>query len=386
MKNKVVGLTAVSLLAISTSISEKASASSDSSEEHANHNHHHQEQTITSIEDIDSFTGPAETFTGNVTVQPLFNANEHAAIGGAYVTFEPGARSAWHTHPTGQRLVVTDGTGWIQELGGNVEEITEGDIVWCPPGVMHWHGATPDTSMTHMALTGEVDGENVEWGEHVTDEEYTQDHNEADLANEFLEEITLISAYTAIGNVEQLEPALHEALDAGLTINETREVLVHLYAYAGFPRSLNAIELLMNVVEERKENGIKDEVGEDASPIDDERSSIERGTEVQTFLLGQPAEGPLFDFAPVMNDYLKGHLFGDIFSRDVLDYKTRELATISALASMEGVDSQLTSHYNMGSNSGLRKNQINEIIDTLDSVDKKRADNARSLFEEFLNN
>ncbi|RJG01298.1 cupin domain-containing protein [Noviherbaspirillum sedimenti] len=116
--------------------------------------------------------GPAEYFTGNVRVSPLFPANPSTPVTGAYVTFEQGARSAWHTHPTGQHLIVTAGTGWTQEWGGPVTEIHEGDVVWCPPGVKHWHGASPNTAMTHIALTGTVNGKNVEWMEKVTDEQY----------------------------------------------------------------------------------------------------------------------------------------------------------------------------------------------------------------------
>ncbi|MDG6106606.1 cupin domain-containing protein [Dactylosporangium aurantiacum] len=116
--------------------------------------------------------GPAENFTGDVRVQPLFAAEETAQYLGAFVRFQPGARSAWHTHPAGQRLVVTDGIGRTQQEGGPVEEIRAGDVVRCPPGVRHWHGASPTSAMTHLALTGVRDGQAVEWLEHVTDERY----------------------------------------------------------------------------------------------------------------------------------------------------------------------------------------------------------------------
>ena len=119
--------------------------------------------------------GPAEYFTGDVRVQPLFAAEEAAAYGGVYVTFQPGARSAWHTHPAGQRLIVTEGVGRTQQWGGPVEEIRAGDVLWCPPGVKHWHGASPTSAMTHIALTGVRDGQNVEWLEKVSDEQYGAD-------------------------------------------------------------------------------------------------------------------------------------------------------------------------------------------------------------------
>jgi quercetin dioxygenase-like cupin family protein len=131
-----------------------------------------QSQTITRAGSQPSTKGPAEYFIGNVRVDPLFPAKESAPYSGGMVTFEPGARSAWHTHPTGQHLIVTSGVGWTQEWGGPVVEIRAGDVVWCPPGVKHWHGATPTTAMTHLALTGAVNGKNVEWMEKVSDSQY----------------------------------------------------------------------------------------------------------------------------------------------------------------------------------------------------------------------
>lgn len=116
--------------------------------------------------------GPEQNFTGSVVVQPLFSANEHTHASGGHVTFEPGARSAWHTHPAGQVLIVTHGKGWTQEEGGRKHEINPGDVVWCPPGVKHWHGATATNGMSHIAITNMVDGKNVEWMEKVSDEQY----------------------------------------------------------------------------------------------------------------------------------------------------------------------------------------------------------------------
>ena len=116
--------------------------------------------------------GPAQNFTGAVVVEPLYPHKESLRSTGGHVTFAPSARSAWHTHPAGQILIVTDGVGWVQEAGGTKREIKPGDVVWCPPGVKHWHGATATTAMRHIAITGMVDGKNVEWMEHVTDEQY----------------------------------------------------------------------------------------------------------------------------------------------------------------------------------------------------------------------
>lgn len=119
-----------------------------------------------------SVKGPADWFTGSVRIDPLFQPTDPARAAAASVTFEPGARTAWHTHPLGQTLIVTAGCGWAQPDGGRVEEIHAGDVVWFPPGEKHWHGATSATSMTHIAIQEKLDGKAVEWMEKVTDEQY----------------------------------------------------------------------------------------------------------------------------------------------------------------------------------------------------------------------
>ncbi|MFJ4290904.1 cupin domain-containing protein [Cupriavidus sp. NPDC089707] len=119
-----------------------------------------------------SLAGPADYFTGRARIDPVWPADKHLTASGAMVTFEPGARSAWHTHPAGQRLVVVSGAGLTQEWGKPIQEIRPGDVVWCQPGVKHWHGAAPATAMTHLAVTGTVDGKNVNWMEKVSDEQY----------------------------------------------------------------------------------------------------------------------------------------------------------------------------------------------------------------------
>src|SRR5438045_4098791 len=116
--------------------------------------------------------GPADWFTGSVRIDPLFLANAPARAAGAAVTFEPGARTAWHTHPLGQTLIVTTGSGLVQREGGAVEEIRAGDVIWFPAGEKHWHGASPTTAMTHIAIQEALDGKTVDWMEKVGDEDY----------------------------------------------------------------------------------------------------------------------------------------------------------------------------------------------------------------------
>jgi quercetin dioxygenase-like cupin family protein len=116
--------------------------------------------------------GPTEYFTGTVRIDPLFQAPDPARVSGGSVTFEPGARTAWHTHPLGQTLIIISGFGWVQREGGPIEEVRPGDVVWFPPGLKHWHGSTPTTAMTHIAIQESLDGKNVDWMEKVSDEQY----------------------------------------------------------------------------------------------------------------------------------------------------------------------------------------------------------------------
>ncbi len=124
-----------------------------------------------------STRGPNEYFTGTVRIDPLFRPENPARVAGASVTFEPGARTAWHTHPLGQTLIVTYGRGWVQRLDGPREEIKQGDIVWIPPTEKHWHGATSTTAMTHIAIQEQLDGNTVKWLEKVSDEQYGSTEN-----------------------------------------------------------------------------------------------------------------------------------------------------------------------------------------------------------------
>jgi len=129
-------------------------------------------QQITRAGSQSSIKGPADYFTGDARIDPLFPSNSTARYSGAYVTFEPGARSAWHLHPAGQHIIVTSGVGRTGVWGEPVEVIRAGDVIWCPPGVKHWHGASPTTAMTHIVITGYLDDQNVIWKEKVSDEQY----------------------------------------------------------------------------------------------------------------------------------------------------------------------------------------------------------------------
>jgi len=197
--------------------------------------------------------------------------------------------------------------------------------------------------------------------------------------------IVTIAAFTANSDMQKLKTALNVGLDAGLTVNEIKEVLVQMYAYCGFPRSLNGISTFMSVMEEREKKGIKDEIGREANPLPANKSSIELGTEIQTRLVGRPVTGATYTFVPAIDQFLKGHLFGDIFGRDNLDFQSREIATISALANMEGVNPQLQSHFNVAFNVGLTEAQMRSLISVLEAkVGKKEADNAHGVLGKVL--
>ena len=186
--------------------------------------------------------------------------------------------------------------------------------------------------------------------------------------------IILISAYTAKGELQDLKPALNKGLDAGLTVSEIREVIVHLYAYCGFPRSIRGLQTFMEVLDERKAKGINDNQGAEASPINQESDKYERGKKVLEELTNAPWERPVSGygaFAPVIDTFLKEHLFADIFERDVLTYAQRELATISVLSAIGGAEPMLRSHMAICLNLGLTQDQLTEVLLIVDGINKR---------------
>jgi fermentation-respiration switch protein FrsA (DUF1100 family)/alkylhydroperoxidase/carboxymuconolactone decarboxylase family protein YurZ len=175
-----------------------------------------------------------------------------------------------------------------------------------------------------------------------------------------------IVGFATKGDMQLLRSSLNEGLNAGLSISEAKEMLVQLYAYAGFPRSLNALKTLRTVLEERKQNGINDPIGKASSPLPaNNKTKLQLGTEIQTKLIGRPIKTDIADFAPIIDQFLKEHLFADIFSNDILDFKTREIITISTLASLGGAEAQLRSHINVGIYNGVTQIQLNTISEIL---------------------
>ncbi|MCW3109160.1 MAG: hypothetical protein JWQ09_3666 [Segetibacter sp.] len=202
--------------------------------------------------------------------------------------------------------------------------------------------------------------------------------------------IVSISALTAVGELEHLKIGLNTGLDAGLTINEIKEVLVQMYAYCGFPRSLSAINTFMSVMEERKAKGIKDTYGKEASPVVDTADKYERGRKTLEILTKTPQVKPapgFGEFAPRIDAFLKEHLFADIFDNDVLTYQQRELATISALSAMEGVAPQLQAHLTMGMNTGITEIQLQQVFSLIEThIGKKQAEIAKNVLLKIKTN
>jgi 4-carboxymuconolactone decarboxylase len=202
--------------------------------------------------------------------------------------------------------------------------------------------------------------------------------------------IVAIAALTAKGDLSRLKTELNAGLDAGLTINQIKEVMVHLYAYCGFPRSIRGLQTFMEVLEDRKARGIKDAPGAEASPIQDERSKYERGREILGKLTGAPQDGPKTGysaFAPTIDVFLKEHLFADIFERDVLTYSERELVTVSVLSSIGGAEPMLRSHLTICLNVGLTPEQLQQFVNIIKStIGKKESKATRKILDEVLKN
>jgi len=197
-----------------------------------------------------------------------------------------------------------------------------------------------------------------------------------------------ISALTGKGELGDLKTELNAGLDAGLTVNQIKEALMHVYAYAGFPRSLRGLQTFITVLDERKANGITDETGAEASPVTDGRSKYDRGKAILEALSGVPETGSKTGyaaFAPTIEVFLKEHLFADIFERDVLTYQERELVTISVLSSIGGVEPMLRSHFNLCLNVGLTPSQLQQFVGVIAStIGKKEAKASRKVLDEVF--
>ena len=337
-------------------------------------------------------------FEGTVWVKRLLPADSafNAALGN--VIFEPQARSKWHKHPGGQTLIGLDGMGYYQEKGKPLQILRKGDVVRCPPDIEHWHGASHDSWFVQLAITPEHPEGRVIWLHEVTKEEYEmglpqnleeQTHLQLNELEPRHRHFVAISSLAAKGDLGRLTTALHDGLDADLTVNEIKEVLVHLYAYCGFPRSIQGLNTLISVLETRKAQGIADKTGKTASAVTDTPDKYERGKKVLETLTGKPQITPPQSgygaFSPEIDVFLKEHLFADIFGRDVLSFKDREIATISALANLGGVSPMLKGHIGIALHLGFTEAQLMHLLAIVESTTgMKEAENGRKALSEVM--
>ena len=331
--------------------------------------------------------GATDHFTGSVRVEMLFEAADLSHASGGWVTFDAGARTAWHSHPRGQVLIVTAGVGRVQRWGDAVQEIRPGDVVRIPAGQKHWHGASPRASMTHVAISEHLDGTTVQWMEKVTDEQYNaappsqsaappQDTTRpsgplqqrlapglARLTDEVLfgdvwrrtelsprdRSLVTISVLIATGKSAQLTGHLGRALNNGLQPSEASGVLVHLAIYSGWPNAVSALEAYEQVYTARNVDarGLAEAAARTAAA----------GSETSREGVSDAVAATAPKFAQLTNEVV----FGDLWRRGDLSVRDRSLVTIAALAGM-GEDDQLEPYVPRGLASGLTRAQITEAL------------------------
>ena len=338
-----------------------------------------------------NFIGPAYLYPMSEVKElnvPMFN-----------VTFEPGCRNSWHSHSGGQLLIATAGIGYYQEKGKAARRLFPGDIVEIAPNVEHWHGASPDSWFAHLAIECNPDSNKVTWLSPVTDDEYLPATTDAVQkyaeANKVLsprqQAIVAIGAFTGRGDLEHLDEALVEGLDVGMTVNEIKEILVQAYAYAGFPRSLRALQTFMALLDKRKAAGINDIMGKEATPMPDtdDTTKYALGKKNLATLSGVPADAPASGyavFAPVIDKFLKEHLFADIFDRDILSWQDRELATVSVITGVGGVEPMAAAHMGICLHQGLTPDQLSALLNIIEiNLGPEYSTPLRPVVEKFEN-
>ena len=364
---------------------------------------------------ISSFTTVAQNFEQPYPIGNAMTGNPNF-IGTAYlypmsevkdlnvpmfnVTFEPACRNSWHRHSGGQLLIATAGIGYYQEKEKPARRLFPGDIVEIAPGVEHWHGAAPDSWFAHIAIECNPENNEVTWLSPVNDEDYLS--ATAAAADKYAEEnkvlssrqqaIVSIGAYTGRGDLAHLEDALVQGLEAGMYVNEIKEILVQAYAYAGFPRSLRAIQTFMSVLERRKAAGINDTVGKESTTVPDmtDNEKYELGKKNLAELSGVPADAPKAGyavFAPVIEKYLKEHLFADIFARNLLSWQDRELATVSIIAGVGGVEPMAAAHMGICLHQGLTPEQLSALLNIIETdLGPKYSNPLRPVVDKFKGN
>jgi 4-carboxymuconolactone decarboxylase len=332
-----------------------------------------------------TYPGPEANFTGGVRVEMLFEATSPSHASGGSVTFEPGARTAWHSHPGGQILIVTAGIGRVQPWGGPMEEIRAGDVVRIFVGQKHWHGAAPHASMTHLAITEPREGTSVQWMEKVSDEQYAAEPRTssgqpvapgpsgalqqriapglAALTDEVLfgdvwkrpelsprdRSLVTLSVLIATGKPAQLAGHLGRALDNGVQPIETSGLLAHLAIYCGWPAAVSALDVYDQVYTARKV---------DTTAL---RAMGPRLPAAAAVARTRPMTDGLATVAPKFAQLTNDVVFGKLWEGQDLTPRDRSLVTIAAIAAM-GDDAQLDPYLRRGLDSGLTRDQITEAL------------------------
>jgi len=343
--------------------------------------------------------GAAANFSGRVQVEQLFAAQADRSVSGGSVTFQPGARSAWHTHPKGQILLVTTGTGLVQQWGKTAQTISVGDVVWIPPGVKHWHGATPATSMTHLAIQDVADGKAVDWMEPVSDEQYSAATAEVPMtiatpAHSFsggsmltqndiknvspalaaYTEVTLlgdvwkrnglsardrsivtVSALIARNQTARMSYYLELALDNGVKPSELSEIITHLAFYSGWGNAMSTVAIAEVVFRQRG-------IGSDQLPP--AKAQLLPLNETAEKQRAASVEQNFGAVAPGVMQYTTDTLFRDLWLRPALAPRDRSLVTVSALIA-SGQVAQVTYHLNRAMDNGLTQPQASEMLTQL---------------------
>lgn len=352
------------------------------------------QQQITHAHQYTLSQAPDSHFSGKANFARLPVMPSQGEVAPAIVNFAAGTITHWHTHPHGQYLIVTEGEGRTQEWGKPIQTIHKGDVIWCPPNVKHWHGASEHSPMSHIAISPVVtDGKSVIWMEKVdlpSEPQVATQPKASTSVTLSQKQLSLIpiAAFNATGNLEKLKPALVNGLENGLTLNEIKEVFAHQYAYAGFPRALNGMLTFKSLLEEREKQGIKDVQGAMSSNLPDNTDYYQLGTQTLAYLNKTSLEEsrkPLFDnFSPTMDYALKAHLFGYLFSRDSLSPLERELVVVSTLSALGDVNAQLRSHLRITRNLGVDNEQMQNIMTALQqSIGADLANNAQGVLQQL---
>ncbi len=343
-------------------------------------------QTITHQADLTYQSAPSEHFSGQAQFVRLPNIAT-SLDGHAIVQFDKGAVTDWHSHSQGQYLIVTEGEGLTQEWGKPIQTIKKGDMIWCPPNVKHWHGATAHSKMSHIVISPNASNNKVTWLEAV--DKNTLPNAKAN-ADRFKQNTPLtakqlaivpIASLSAVGELDKLSVAIEHGLSAGLSVDEIQEVFIHQYAYAGFPRALNGINTLQTVIKNLQNQGIIDKQGQSQVAFVDGEQAYQTGVENLTLLTGRTPPDVLAGVAGA--DYaLKAHLFGYLFSRENLSPVNRQLVTLSTLMALGNVNAQLSSHLKNTQNLGVSKQDLYRVIDGVQRIlGDEKADNARRVLE-----